>query len=90
MQEPQQTDRTVIYPQLGPGKLLKTYMGGYEWEILFDSGRRFRLPAREFEAAAVILMGSLKIEGIEAKAEAGLIPHADNKDVMHIIIGKKP
>src|SRR6266545_5635546 len=53
MQEPQQTDRTVIHPQLGRGKLLKTYMGGYEWEILFDSGRRFRLPAREFEADSV-------------------------------------
>ncbi|HWQ14044.1 MAG TPA: BREX system ATP-binding domain-containing protein [Roseiflexaceae bacterium] len=41
--------RTVIHPQLGPGKLLKTYMGGFEWEVAFDSGRRFRLPAREFE-----------------------------------------
>ena len=47
MEEAQQIDRTVIHPQLGPGKLLKTYMGGYEWEILFDSGRRFRLPARD-------------------------------------------
>src|SRR5215211_1072763 len=53
MQEQEQADRTVIHPQLGPGKLLKTYMGGYEWEILFDSGRRFRLPAREFEADSV-------------------------------------
>src|SRR4051794_38257815 len=53
MQETQPTDRTVIHPQLGPGKLLKTYMGGYEWEILFESGRRFRLPAREFEADSV-------------------------------------
>jgi hypothetical protein len=25
-------------------------MSGYEFEVLFDSGRRFRLPAREFEA----------------------------------------
>lgn len=38
----------VIHPQLGPGKLIKTYMGGFEWEVLFESGRRFRLPAREF------------------------------------------
>ena len=53
MQESPQTDRTVIHSQLGPGKLLKTYMGGYEWEVLFDTGRRFRLPAREFEAASV-------------------------------------
>ena len=41
--------RIVEHPQLGAGKLLKTYMGGYEWEVEFDSGRRFRLPAREFE-----------------------------------------
>jgi hypothetical protein len=41
--------QTVEHPQLGSGKLLKTYMGGYEWEVEFDSGRRFRLPAREFE-----------------------------------------
>lgn len=45
--------RTVVHPQLGPGRLLKTYMGGYEWEVLFDSGRRFRLPAREFAAESV-------------------------------------
>ncbi len=25
-------------------------MGGYEWEVLFASGRRFRLPAKEFSA----------------------------------------
>ena len=43
----------VEHPQLGPGKLLKTYMGGYEWEVEFDSGRRFRLPAREFETETV-------------------------------------
>ncbi len=43
----------VEHPQLGPGKLLKTYMGGHEWEVEFDSGRRFRLPAREFEAETV-------------------------------------
>ena len=28
-------------------------MGGYEWEVQFDSGRRFRLPAREFSPATV-------------------------------------
>ena len=47
---PEQASRTVIHPQLGPGRLLKTYMGGYEWEVAFESGRRFRLPAREFAA----------------------------------------
>ena len=45
----QDSARTVIHPQLGRGQLLKTYMGGYEFEVLFESGRRFRLPAREFE-----------------------------------------
>lgn len=50
-QETATAQQIVVHPQLGPGRLLKTYMGGYEWEILFDSGRRFRLPAREFEDA---------------------------------------
>ncbi|HEX3053163.1 MAG TPA: BREX system ATP-binding domain-containing protein [Aggregatilineaceae bacterium] len=45
----------VEHPQLGTGKLLKTYMGGYEWEVEFDSGRRFRLPAREFEIETVTI-----------------------------------
>jgi hypothetical protein len=48
-----QTEKIVLHPQLGAGKLLKTYMGGYEWEVIFDSGRRFRLPAREFMAESV-------------------------------------
>ncbi|RPI92395.1 MAG: hypothetical protein EHM39_13650, partial [Chloroflexi bacterium] len=43
----------VEHPQLGTGKLLKTYMSGYEWEVEFESGRRFRLPAREFETDTV-------------------------------------
>src|SRR5512144_2772910 len=47
------TSRRVLHPQLGPGELLKTYMGGYELEVAFDSGRRFRLPAREFSAESV-------------------------------------
>jgi len=33
--------------------LLKTYMGGFEWEVQFDSGRRFRLPAKEFNPESV-------------------------------------
>ncbi|MCC6627307.1 MAG: DUF2791 family P-loop domain-containing protein [Chloroflexi bacterium] len=45
--------RTVVHPQLGPGRLLKTYMGGHEWEVAFETGRRFRLPAREFAAESV-------------------------------------
>jgi hypothetical protein len=38
--------RAVVHPQLGAGTLLKTYMGGYEWEVEFATGLRFRLPAR--------------------------------------------
>ena len=43
----------VHHPHFGAGTLLKTHMGGYEWEVLFDSGRRFRLPAREFSAESL-------------------------------------
>jgi len=48
--------QTVYHPQFGGGKLLKTYMSGFEWEVQFESGRRFRLPAKEFtqESLAVI------------------------------------
>ncbi len=45
--------QTVYHPQFGAGKLLRTYMGGSEWEVSFDTGRRFRLPAREFNAESV-------------------------------------
>ncbi|MDZ4719318.1 MAG: BREX system ATP-binding domain-containing protein [Roseiflexaceae bacterium] len=48
MGETQQIGRLVRHPQFGAGKLLKTYMSGYEWEVQFETGRRFRLPAREF------------------------------------------
>ena len=44
---------TVYHPQFGGGKLLKTYMGGFEWEVQFESGRRFRLPAKEFSQASL-------------------------------------
>jgi hypothetical protein len=47
------TEQPVIHPQLGTGTLLKTYMGGFEWEVQFDSGRRFRLPAHEFTDESV-------------------------------------
>lgn len=49
----QSSARTVVHPQLGRGELIKTYMGGYEWEVRFESGRRFRLPAREFAPESV-------------------------------------
>jgi P-loop Domain of unknown function (DUF2791) len=38
----------VIHPRFGRGRLLKTYMGGYDWEVEFENGRRFRLPAKDF------------------------------------------
>lgn len=47
------SEQMVVHPQLGTGRLLKTYMGGFEWEVVFDSGRRFRLPAREFSHDSV-------------------------------------
>jgi hypothetical protein len=48
--DPIPPSRTVYHPHFGAGTLLKTYMGGHEWEVQFDIGRRFRLPAREFSA----------------------------------------
>jgi len=47
------TAQIVYHPDFGRGTLLKTYMGGFEWEVQFDSGRRFRLPAKEFNADSV-------------------------------------
>ncbi len=44
----------VNHPQLGRGKLLKTYMNGHEFEVQFESGKRFRLPAREFESDELV------------------------------------
>ncbi len=40
----------VYHAHLGAGTLLRTFMGGFEWEVQFESGRRFRLPAREFDS----------------------------------------
>lgn len=45
--------KVVYHPQFGAGRLLKTYMSGFEWEVLFDSGRRFRLPAKEFNPESI-------------------------------------
>src|SRR5690349_1416425 len=68
--------RTVIHPQLGRGELIKTYMGGYEWEVRFESGRRFRLPAREFEAESVSAWQSLA-----APSANGFTPRAAVLDI---------
>ena len=46
-------ERRVIHPELGEGTLIQTHMSGYVWEVDFASGKRFRLPAREFEAESV-------------------------------------
>ena len=49
----------VIHPHFGAGRLLKTYMGGYEWEVEFENGRRFRLPSREFSAESRQFYGAV-------------------------------
>ncbi len=48
----------VYHPQFGAGMLLKTFMGGFEWEVQFDSGRRFRLPAKEFDGNSHSTVGN--------------------------------
>lgn len=40
---------TVYHTELGEGKLLKKHMSGYVWEVKFNNGQIYRLPAREFE-----------------------------------------
>lgn len=47
--------RDVYHPQFGSGQLLKSYMSGMEWEVQFESGRRFRLPAKEFSGENGVL-----------------------------------
>ncbi len=51
------TNSLVYHPDFGSGTLLKTYMGGFEWEVQFESGRRFRLPAKEFHADSLQTTG---------------------------------
>lgn len=57
----------VYHPQFGAGTLLKTFMGGFEWEVLFDSGRRFRLPAREFDGAAARATGTEYVQARQTR-----------------------
>ncbi|MFO7634703.1 MAG: BREX system ATP-binding domain-containing protein [Caldilinea sp.] len=58
--------RTVYHPHFGAGELLKTYMGGYEWEVLFESGRRFRLPAKEFNVESYTAVAATPLKLTEA------------------------
>ncbi len=58
--------RTVYHPHFGAGELLKTYMGGYEWEVLFESGRRFRLPAKEFNVESYTAIASTPLKLAES------------------------
>jgi len=44
-------ERIITHPQHGTGKLLRTLKGGYLWEVLFQSGRKFTLPYHQFENA---------------------------------------
>ncbi len=73
--EPQQ----VYHPQLGTGQLLRTFMGGFEWEVQFASGRRFRLPAKEFAggpaaapAARPLAVRAVMLEGDQFRAQQTL------------------
>ncbi len=50
--------RIVTHPKLGSGRLLKTYMGGYNWEVQFDSGRRYILPAHQFSTESTAAYGT--------------------------------
>jgi hypothetical protein len=45
-------------------------MSGYEFEVLFDSGRRFRLPAREFEAESA---GPWQVAGALAPSARAIV-----------------
>jgi len=42
-------EKQVVHPRLGRGILKGTSNGGTVWEVIFESGMRFRLPARDFE-----------------------------------------
>ncbi|MBK8795999.1 MAG: DUF2791 family P-loop domain-containing protein [Anaerolineales bacterium] len=64
--------QTVHHPHFGAGELLKTYMGGYEWEVLFASGRRFRLPAKEFTAESYRAVALPPVALAEPKARISL------------------
>lgn len=70
---PTSPEKIVIHRQLGPGRLLRTYMGGYELEVLFDSGRRFRLPAREFESQGASVWQSQAAPASGAAARAAVL-----------------
>lgn len=47
-------------------------MGGYEWEVLFASGRRFRLPAKEFSAESYQAVALPPVALAEPKARISL------------------
>lgn len=64
--------KVVHHPHFGAGELLKTYMGGYEWEVLFTSGRRFRLPAKEFSAESYSAIAPPLRASAEPKARIAL------------------
>jgi hypothetical protein len=43
------TQKQVVHPRLGKGVLISTSNGGSTWDVLFESGIRFRLPSVQFE-----------------------------------------
>jgi len=42
-------EKQVVHPRLGRGRLVSTSNGGTMWDVLFESGVRFRLPFNQFE-----------------------------------------
>lgn len=70
--ENSKTPRRVVHPELGEGKLLRTHMSGYVWEVEFANGKAFRLPAREFEADSVAIV----------QESAPVIPHKPARPVL--------
>ncbi len=48
-----QNANMVTHPKHGRGRLLRKAMGGYMWEVQFESGKRFRLAFHEFESSSI-------------------------------------
>ncbi len=71
----------VNHSQFGPGTLLKTFMGGFEWEVQFDSGRRFRLPAKEFDGVQGVAGPGVGDWGSEVRDRSPILQRAATLDV---------
>ncbi len=72
--------RRVIHPELGEGTLIQTHMSGYVWEVEFASGKRFRLPSRDFEADSVAAYRGAAPAAPQAPRPRFALPHTDQFD----------